>query len=393
MQVKMLLPCLIAAFAGTAFAAPAAKPATAQAAPVAAAPTEIVIGQSIPVTGKDADTGRAMALGAAMYFGRVNARGGINGAYIDHHVLDDASQADRAMANTRKFVSNDNAVVLINYFGSGTAEQLAKAGTLRDAGISLIGVHGGAESTRNATANNIYQLRAGYAAELERTIALLAGNLGVERFGALVQDDADGRAALAALKEVLQKRNLALGTEALIDAGTRDVSKATQLLAKANPQAVLLLTSTQPAAAFTKSFKQAGGTAQLYAISNVQFEDAIRQIGAQTAHGIGISQVFPYPSNVRAKIVRDFQDDAAIALKAGEFPSYAMFEGYLAARVAVAAIRAAGPRPSAETVSAALAKMGRLDLGGYIVNLAPGTTTGSKFTELTMISPTGALTR
>ncbi|MGL6041420.1 MAG: hypothetical protein ACRC01_09500, partial [Deefgea sp.] len=48
------------------------------------AQAEIIIGQSVPTTGIAAETGKAIALGASLYFNSINGRGGINGELITH---------------------------------------------------------------------------------------------------------------------------------------------------------------------------------------------------------------------------------------------------------------------------------------------------------------------
>ncbi|MBM5573888.1 ABC transporter substrate-binding protein [Deefgea sp. CFH1-16] len=65
---------------------------------------EIVIGQSVPTTGIAAETGKAIALGASLYFNSINGRGGINGELINHLVRDDAYDAQRTLKKTPKIL-------------------------------------------------------------------------------------------------------------------------------------------------------------------------------------------------------------------------------------------------------------------------------------------------
>ncbi|GAA5786255.1 ABC transporter substrate-binding protein [Chitiniphilus shinanonensis] len=385
-----LLPCLIAGVLATANAAPEDEEVEA----VNRTPeSEIVIGQSVPTTGIAADTGKALALGASLYFGRVNARGGINGAVVNHKVLDDGNNPQKAVQNTRDLLDKQGAALLVNYYGSATATELTRSKVLANANVALVGVHGGAELIRLPADPNIFQTRAGYTQELEKTVQLLTGNLGITRVGALVQDDADGQAALKSLKDALTKRQLKLEVEATFNAKSGDVAAATKTLAKANPQAVIVLAISRPAANFVKQFKAAGGTSQLYGISLIQFEDVIRIAGKKDAHGLGISQVYPYPSNMQLRFIREFQEDAGAVLRSGEYPSYAVLEGYLSARLAVEALKRAGKNPTRQAVYNALTSMNRLDLGGYVIDFSANKRLGSSFVELTMISPTGTLTR
>ena len=61
----------------------------------------IVIGQSAPLSGVLADTGKEMVLGGRIYFDYVNSKGGINGRKIQHVVLDDGYEVDRTVRNTQ----------------------------------------------------------------------------------------------------------------------------------------------------------------------------------------------------------------------------------------------------------------------------------------------------
>ncbi|UXY16276.1 ABC transporter substrate-binding protein [Chitiniphilus purpureus] len=388
---KVLLPCLIfGALAASAFAAPEDEEIEAV---IKAPEAQIVIGQSVPTTGPGADTGKALALGASLYFGRVNARGGINGAVIDHKVIDDGGDPRRAVQNTRQLLDKDNALLLVGYYGSATVSELSRSRVLVDGNAALIGAHAGSDLIRLPADPHVFQTRAGYTQELEKTVQLLAGNLGMTRIGALAQDDADGQAALKSLRSALAKHRAKLEVEVTFNPRNGDVGKAAQTLAKSNPQAVLLLTTSKPAAEFVKKYKALGGTSQLYGISLIQFEDVLRYIGKKDAHGLGISQVYPYPFNVQLRFIREFQEDTGAVLRSGEFPSYAVLEGYISARLAIEALKRAGKNPTRAAVTTALSTLGRLDLGGYAVDFSDRKRLGANFVELTMISPTGTLTR
>src|SRR6185436_16279678 len=78
--------------------------AAAQAQTPGVSATTIVIGQSVPLSGANADLGNDIRNGALAYFARVNAAGGVHGRRIELNTLDDAIQVPRAEENTRKLV-------------------------------------------------------------------------------------------------------------------------------------------------------------------------------------------------------------------------------------------------------------------------------------------------
>ncbi|QZA80942.1 ABC transporter substrate-binding protein [Deefgea piscis] len=365
---------------------------------------EIVIGQSVPTTGIAAETGKAIALGASLYFNSINGRGGINGELINHLVRDDAYDAQRTLKNTQDFIEKENAVALISYFGTSGISELIKTKTLDNSGIPLVGIHSGAESIRNANNLFIFNTRSSYNQETDRLIKLLAGNLGVTKIAVVAEKGELGEAGVAALKASLAKKQLKLVGEAWYDNKSGDTNKAAQELAKLNPEAIIVVALSKPAASFVQQYKEKGGTSQLYSLSPVQFEEVAKTIGKKGAHGLGISQVYPYPYNTRSKFIQEFQATVFNEMGTGSgkeeslsaianYPSYAMLEGYISARLIVEAIKRAGKNPTRSTIYNALTTMKKYDLGGFTIDYSDKNRNGSSFGEITMMSPTGALSR
>lgn len=210
----------------------------------------------------------------------------------------------------------------------------------------------------------------------------------------VAQKDGFGQAGYTALKAELAKRNMQLAGEAWYDRVTGDTSEAATAMTKVNADAVILIAISKPAATFLKKFRDQGGTSQVYGLSAIQYDDVIRAVGKSSASGLGLSQVFPAPTNAQLKVIRDFQKDAEPFLKADEYPTYALLEGYMSARILVEALKRAGKNPNRASVFfTALSNMKKFDLGGYSVDFSNPRRNGSNFVELTMISPTGTLSR
>ena len=60
----------------------------------------ILIGQSVPLSGANAELGNDIRNGALAYFTKLNEAGGVHGRKIELVSLDDANQVPRAEANT-----------------------------------------------------------------------------------------------------------------------------------------------------------------------------------------------------------------------------------------------------------------------------------------------------
>ena len=75
----------------------------------------IVVGQSAPLTGSNAEIGKDIRDGAAAWFKRVNESGGVNGKAIEFVSLDDKNDRKTAGANAVKLVNDSGAVALFGF--------------------------------------------------------------------------------------------------------------------------------------------------------------------------------------------------------------------------------------------------------------------------------------
>src|SRR4051794_14410599 len=119
--------------------------------------------------------------------------------------------------------------------------------------------------------------------------------LGTQRVAVVYQDDGFGKAGLAGVEAALAKRKLKLAAAAPYERNTDKVEGAVRTVMAAEPQAVIMIAINKPAGAFIRQYREAGGGAQLYNISVVDPAELVRIAGVKNAHGLGISQVVPYP--------------------------------------------------------------------------------------------------
>jgi ABC-type branched-subunit amino acid transport system substrate-binding protein len=159
---------------------------------------------------------------------------------------------------------------------------------------------------------------------------------------------------------------------------------------KSDAQAVIMISVNKPTAAFVKQYRDGGGGAQLFNISVVDPAEIVKLAGLKNAHGLGISQVVPYPYMANLQVIREYH---ALLRKyaPGEEVNYTSFEQFLGAKVLVEALRRAGPRPTRAKVVAALEGLQNWDLGGIAVGYAPDNRVGSRFVDVTVIGSSGKL--
>ena len=342
-------------------------------------PTTIVIGQSAAFSGPASELGTEMRAGALAYFQAVNAAGGVNGRKIDLRSLDDGYESDRAAANTRKLI-DDGVFLLFGYVGTPTSN--ASKPIFTAARVPFVGPFTGAESLRNPLNRYIFNIRASYYDETEKIVGQLVGQT-LTKIAVFYQNDDYGKAGLAGVERAMQRRNLKIVATGTVERNTTDVAAAVAAIGKADPQSVVMISAYKSCAAFIKAMRAAGWNPQFMNVSFVGSKALAHETGP-AGRGVGISQVVPFPWNLSARVVKDYQQ-ALSASTGKQNYSFTSLEGYIAAKVLVEGLQRAGNNPTREKFIAAMEQIRDLDVGGYTVTFSPTDHNGSRFVELTVI--------
>lgn len=350
---------------------------------------EVVVGQVAPLSGVLASTGQQMVLGGKIYFDWVNAQGGVHGATLRQEVVDDGYKVPDTVRLTRELLARPDVVALYGFAGTANITQLLADGVLEQGGAALVAPYTGGESLRSPFNPWIFHVRAGYADEAEHMVQQLT-TLGMDRVAVMYQDDGFGKAGLAGVEAALAKRKLKLVASAGYERNTDQVEAAAQAIKAADAQAVIMIAINKPAAAFIKRYRELGGGAQLYNISVVDPTELVKLAGLKNAHGLGISQVVPYPYRPLLPVVREYQQLLKQYAPEAEV-NYTSFEQFLGAKVLVEALRRAGPAPTRAKVVRALESLRSFDLGGITVGYSPTNRVGSRYVEVTVIGANGRL--
>jgi branched-chain amino acid transport system substrate-binding protein len=348
----------------------------------------ITLGMTSPFSGPNGAYGNDMLQVIQAYFDQVNKSGGVNGRKINLVALDDGYETDRAVANTRILISEKNAFALLASYGSSpTTEAMNKVfGPSR---VPLVGTISGAGSLREPISQNpgsryMFNVRASYADETEAIVNQLV-SLGLKNIAVFYQNDGFGKSGLDGVTVALKKHNLAPTAAATVERNSVDATAAVETIAKAKPQAVVMVTLYKPTAAFVKAMKKANQSPMFMTLSPVGTEQLIAELGPD-ARGIGISQVMPYPWSDVVPMVHDYQK--LVGNKSGI--SYYGIEAYAMARIMVDALRKAGKDLTREKLLAALEGT-NTDLGGFRVAFSPTNRQGSRFVELTVVGSGGKI--
>ena len=349
--------------------------------------TEIMLGQSVALTGPAAELGIEMRNGAAAYFTELNAAGGVNGRKITLTTLDDGYEPDRAVANTKKLIDELKVFALFGYVGTPTANAANPIFTA--AKVPFFGAFTGAESLRNPVNRYIFNVRASYFDETEKIVEHLT-SLGMKNVAVFYQNDAYGKTGLDGVERALARRNLKMTASATVERNSVAVTEAVKFLAPKEPDVIVMISAYTSIAAFVREAKKARYHGQFYNVSFVGSVALSKALGNE-GHGVGISQVVPFPYSASIPLVRDYQA-AMKKHQRGEL-SFSSIEGYLAARVLADGLKKAGKTLTREGLVDALETMNNVDIGGFNVNFSKTSHSGSKFVELTIIGREGKFLR
>lgn len=348
---------------------------------------KLVLGMSAPLTGPLGAYGSDLAQGLQLGFAEARAAGGIHGRSVELLVKDDAGRPDQALANTRALL-DAGVLALTGYHGPrsiATVLPLAE-----QAGVPLVGVASSAELLREPSRPLVFNLRAGAREEAEAMVLQL-DTLGITQIAAIAQDDALGRAGLEGIQ--FQLTRLALRPTAVVrmpaEADAAGIARAANEACKTAPQALVLALDARNALALVRSASERGCQPQFYVMSEAGAQLLADGATHRELRGVVVSQVVPHPTAASLPLVLDFQRQAA---KAGLKHSHPALEGYLYARVIVEALRRCGREPTRSSLVAAL-EAKPFDLGGYRLQFTPADHRGSRFVEMTIVTPDGRFRR
>jgi branched-chain amino acid transport system substrate-binding protein len=364
-----------------AFLALAAAALSAQAQVPGVKPGAIIIGQSTPLTGSNAELGNDIRNGALAYLKKVNDAGGVHGRKIELITLDDGNAVPRAEQNTKKLVEEDGVFALFGY-ASATLSRPALPFVDKNR-VPFLGPFTGADPMRVFN-KYVYNMRGSYADELEKIVDHFVP-LGVKRFSIVYYDDVVGRENLTAVDRALKARGLtSVSRAAFKDRAKPDIAAGVKEVAVGQPDVVILTTLYKATSDFIKLARASGMGASMASNSFPGASPLAKELGGKDGSGVIVATVVPPPTKRSLQIVQEYQ--AAIEKQLGRKEwSFTSLESYIGAKVMVEALRRAGPKLTREGFMRELDGMKAYDVGGYVVSFSPSNHNGSSFVELTVI--------
>lgn len=355
---------------------------------------DLVIGQVASLSGTNgADLGQGLQQGILAHIIMVNDAGGVAGRKLRLVSLDDRYVPDETVRLTRELIDKEKPVALLGYRGTANTLALMKSGVLQEKGVPLVGTLSGAAEIQGAPM--IYHLRTSYPEEISQLVLQLA-RVQITQIGLFFVDDAFGKSGRDAVLSAAVVAKSKVVAEASYDKSPDKIEStmatAVDKLAAAKAQAIVMIAVGDPVYAFVKAIKAKAPQLRLFSISVVNPSAVIEKVGLDAARGMGFSQVFPYPYSDGHVLAREYRA-ALKKLSAEAVPNYFSLEGYVYAKVLVAALRRAGKNLTPAGVAAALDEFPNQDYGGFVVRFKPETKNASSFSDLTIISANGKLMR
>ena len=349
--------------------------------------SEILIGQSCQLTGPLAALSTETRQGANLYFDYINANGGIRGRKIRVIALDDAYDPKKAAENTRTLIEQEKVLALFQY--AGTPPSLAALPMVEEAGVPFIAPFTGSDALRKKFSRYVFNIKAGYSAELAAMIKQLAA-VGITKVAVAYLNNSFGTGGLASLKESAKLHGVSLIAESPIEVDGSKMDLAVETIGKSLPQAIIVVSAGKPSINFVDAYLKAGYRSTFYMLSVISNTQLVAALGDR-ARGIVISQVVPSPWNQGISVSREFQ---GLAVKQGikEY-TFSQMEGFISAKFLVEALRRAGSKPTRESLIRGLETINAVDFGGYGVEISSTQHSSGKFVDLLILGQQGKFTR
>jgi branched-chain amino acid transport system substrate-binding protein len=345
----------------------------------------ITFGQAAVLEGPASALGLGMQQGLNAAFNEINAKGGVHGRKLKLISINDGYEPDRAIAATKKLIEEDKVFALIGAVGTPTSAAAQPVATA--AKVPFMGAFTGAGFLRNPKLENVINVRASYDAETEAWVKHLTEDLKITKIAIFYQDDAFGRAGLSGFKKAMDKRNMTIAAEATFERNTVAVKSGLLTLKRAEPEAVVMVGPYKPVAEFIKLSRKTSFNPVFVNISFVGANALAKELGPD-GKGVIVSQVVPFPGDASLKVVADYQ----AAIKATDpkaEPEFVSLEGYLAGRLAIAALEKAGKDVTRDSLIKTIKDTGKFDIGGLPMTFSAEKNEGLDKVFMTIIEADG----
>lgn len=353
--------------------------------PVWSQKTDLLIGQTTPLSGPYAAFMVGLLKGQQMAFDEVNQRGGINGRNIKLITLDDGFDPKRTLENARTLIEKEQVIALFGVVG--TAQTAAVLPYITEKQVPLISIYTGSPALRAKTNPYLFTTQASYTDELVKIVRNLKA-IQSTRLAVVYQNNEFGKLMLPLAEKIIVAEGAEVVAARMLDGGGADAVAVAQGLTALRPNAVIMLVAGPAVVPFIKANRTYVG-APIYTLSISIVSSILTSLG-EDARGLAIARVTPYPWRATTPLTREFNQ---IMKRLGTPVDYDHFTGYINARILIEGLRGAGKNPTPQSLTQSMEKLNQLDLGGYKLAFSPENHNGSTYVEITVMGPNGNFLR
>lgn len=324
----------------------------------ASAQDAYVVGITSALTGPPASTIAPAMEALRIYIDGVNARGGVNGKKVNLVVQDDSAEPSKAVANIKKLVTQDNAILLINASLSSTyAPVVAES---RNARIPLLFASGVCPKEVYPPADPLQFCTTAYASTLDSRAALAFVKETAKApvkigFSAMAIPLSRGEMEFAA-KQAPGLGMTALGIE-VIPPPTPDYTPFATKLKDAGANWVFSWAPWVTQVRTLEALRRLGWDGDYITWSHIEAEGELKRLKDPKLYVIGANALFEDGLPIQKEI-------AEATKKAGsKYPPEQMAEGWIAGMVIEAALKGAGWPATPAKIQASMQNL-KVDLKG-----------------------------
>ena len=348
-------------------------------------PLPILLGQSCALSGPAKDLGIEMRAGLLASFAFINDRGGIKERDVHLISLDDGYEPDKAVRNTLRLITEDEAFLLIGEVGTPTSKAVIPI--IEEYKIPFFAPFSGAELLRTPFRKYVINVRASYYQEMEKLASYLIDQRKLSRIACFFQNDSYGYAGLQGIEQALARRNMALVSKGSYERNTLAVMGSVQDIFQASPEAVVLVGAYPACAEFIKLSKTKINTKTTYcSISFVGTESLKDALGAY-GNDVIVSQVVPDPHDEEIPLIKEYMQSMRLYQHDGVI-SFTSLEGYIAGKLFSSIAASVSGELTRESFITTMQSIGTFDLGGVVLEYGPNDHQGLDTSHLTTIYPT-----
>jgi len=305
-----------------------ALPATAQ---------DYGIGVTAALTGPPSSTYAPALEAMRIYIDRVNAAGGINGHKIRLAIEDDGAQPSKAAANTKKLITQDNVILMVNASLSSTYAPVIEE--TRQAGVPLLFASGVCPQSVYPPAESLQFCTTGYASHFDSQATLdfiKATAKGPIKIGFSAMAIPLSRGEMDYALELARKEAMTPVDQEVIPPPAADYTPFATKLKDAGPNWVYSWAPWVTQVRTLEALRKLGWEDDYIAWGHLEAEAELARLKDGKFYVINSNALFQEKEPIHQEI------EAAAKQAGSKYPAQTMTEGWIGGMAIEAALKAAG---------------------------------------------------